>query len=829
LRRLAIPLVVGALVVVGTAAGAQLDRNRELVSLDPLTRIVEGFAEGERVDGFFVEPNALGGDSVVSQFQIVANLGGGPTFGASGLELQAVGVTDGSQLNVASLAKQFEGPLDEFDLVPPLAPLWRDTDGMDLATVFEGWTAYGDAGPIEGPVKVQEPLQVIAGIELAEPFDVACESASYVGRAWVGSTVSAPDPLFTVDALSGWYGDESHAVLAERATRIIELGCAQGGSPTVQSYRMKDTGIRPFGPIGSMAFVKGNAVVLLAPIRVLDSDLTQQFFASTSEGGPIAVSDPRPAPPVSVLLPNPYGSDAVHARMVVNLDTDALGDDVPTRAETLLYTGDSPVGVVVQSGGGSGECIPSAGDLFFIDFTAATSGSVFARDLSTLSSDELAVYEKIIDVVFNYKNGASDQFKIDTSEGSFTVDVAKGGSTCTATGVVIADGLLPGEVLGEDTGGSDEAPGSDSGSTSVDEPGGEEEGNATDVGAGGVPWGPIGVAVILLGAATAYAVTRPRGRKNCDPEREAYAAADAAYDTAKKVMEYYRGEYEYFLSEYNNYRRQLENRLPEPDRRNGFPEGSAGDQAYAEAKADWDQQEAQAEIAQANIDGAREAMDVARAESEEADAAFEKAAETLRAARVALMNCQGSAPAAKDGGSSAGGGDTGSGSPGGSVPLPPKEVPKPDCLEGTTKIKIESQAEFLVLGGPVQIDVPTADWAKASNGGAIDATDLAELDESDLKELFADLDRRSPAVVTAVTVPTTVLTIKCIRIVICQGGKWFETEQTNRVEERTDGAPFTIRERSKDKKLTARMVAKAQAKVVELQANEARAASFSCD
>lgn len=813
--------------MVATAAGAQVDRNRELVSLDPLTRVVDSFTDGQPVDGFFIDPNPLGGDAIASQFQVVANLGDAPTFGARGVELQAVGVGDGTPLEMVSLAKQFQGPLDEFSQIPPLAPFWREIDGMDLTTVFEGWTAYGDTGLIEGPIKVQEVLQVVAGIELVEPFDAACSRASYVGRAWVGSTVSAPDPVFTFEALSAWYGNDSHAVLTERASRIIELQCAQGGAPTVQSYRMKDTGIRPFGPIGALAFVKDNFVVLMAPIRVLDADLTQQFYASTSDGGPIAVSDPRPAPPISVLLPNPYGTEYVHARMVVNPSTEALGDANSVQAETLLYTGDSALGVAVQSGG---ECVPSAGDLFFIDLTAATPGSVFARDLSTLSSDELAIYEKLTEMVFEYKNGASDTFRIDTSDGTFTADVTKGGSTCTATGVVIADGLLPGQELGEDSGGSTEAGGSstDPGSTPGNDPSNEGEDTTTNGGAGGVPWGPIGVAIILLGAATAYAVTRPRGRKNCDPERQAYAAAESAYDTAKKVMEYYRKEYEYFLSEFNKYQRQLENRLLAPDRVRGFPEGPDGDQAYAESKADWDQQEAEARVAEDNIDGAHEGMTVAKAESEEADAAFEKAAETLRAARTALMDCQGSAPAAKGDERGGGGSDVGGGSPSGSTP-PPKKTPEPDCLEGTTKIKIESQAQFPVLGGPVQIDVPTTDWARASDGGAMDATDLADLDQSDLEDLFADLDRRSPAVVTSVTVPTKILTIKCIRIVICQGGKWVETEQTSRVEELTEGPPFTIRERSKDKKLTARMVAKAQARVVALQASEAEAAGFDCD
>jgi len=826
-RSAVVALAASMLVLTSLVATAQENRNRDLIDLGPLTRVIDGFTEGREVAGLFVEPNALGGDAIVSQFQVMANLGSTPVFGEEDVEYTATGVTASEDLQMVSLAAQFGGPLDHFDRVPPLAPFWRDQEGMDLTPVFDGWSGYDQDGPIAGPIRILEPMQAIAGVELAEPFDTTCTSPTFVGRAWAGATTSGSDPLFTFDALSERYAGDSHGVLAERASRIVELMCLPGADPVVLSLRMKDDRVSAFGPTGAVALVKDNFVVLFAPVRTLDSDLRQQFFASTQGGGAVAVSNPLPAPEDLVLVPNPYGDGDISADLIVDLPTEGAAAVLTLQARTPIADFALAGQVGAQSGG---ECVPSAGDLIFL----GAIGGGYARRLSTLSTQEQLSFIRIQNLDFEYPNGDSDRFEIDPSDRSFTAEVTKGGQTCTATGQLATSGLLPGEVEGEDSSGSD----TDSGGTEVDSgttgsPGSEVDAGAAgddqpatdDGGGGGLPWGPIGGGLLVLAGVGGYAATRTRAKRDCEPERQAYAAADAAYDPAKRASDYYRGEYEHYRSEYRSYELQLENRLPEPDRLLGFPEGAEGDAAYAEAVADWQRQEADAERAAHNLEGARQATEAARAESEQADAALDAAREALEAARIALMNCQGSAPA--------GPGDdevtTGTGLPGTLSPPSEPADPQPSCQEGTTKVVVESQAQFQILGGPVQIDVPTSAWTGASNGGAITAANLADLDQSDLEELFADLDNRVAAVITSATIPTKILTVKCIRIHVCSGGRWVETEQTNRVEETAAGPNISIRERSKDKKLTARMVAKAQAKVAELQANESEAGSYSCD
>ena len=318
------------------------------------------------------------------------------------------------------------------------------------------------------------------------------------------------------------------------------------------------------------------------------------------------------------------------------------------------------------------------------------------------------------------------------------------------------------------------------------------------------------------------AMAATTGAKDCEPERQAYAAADAAYDQAKKVSDYWQGEYEHFRGEYNKYKAQTENRLKEPNRRLGYPEGPDGDKAYADDLAHWQGQEEAAEIAEDNLEGARQAMEEAKASRDESDAALDAARDALEQARLALMNCKGSAPPSKGDD-----GETPSGPPG--VATPPPVPPTSECVEGTTKVKVESREKFQVLGGDVRINVPTSAWHKASKGGSIAAEDLAGFDEGNLQDLFEDLDFRTEVVPIGATIPTRILTVKCIRIVVCSGGTWVETEQTNRVEESADGPNINFRDKVKDKKLAARMVAKVQAKAAELEANEARAQEVSCD
>ena len=215
-------------------------------------------------------------------------------------------------------------------------------------------------------------------------------------------------------------------------------------------------------------------------------------------------------------------------------------------------------------------------------------------------------------------------------------------------------------------------------------------------------------------------------------------------------------------------------------------------------------------------------MEEAETSRDEADAALDAARDALEQARLALMNCQGSAPPAKEDDE-----ETPSGPPG--VVTPPTGQPAAGCVEGSTKVKVESREKFQVLGGDVRISVPTSAWNKASKGGSMAADDLAGLEQGDLENLFEDLDNRIEVVSIGATIPTKILTVKCIRIVVCSGGQWVETAQTNKVEESADGPNINFRDKVKDKKLAARMVAKVQAKAAELKANEARAKEVSCD
>ena len=333
--------------------------------------------------------------------------------------------------------------------------------------------------------------------------------------------------------------------------------------------------------------------------------------------------------------------------------------------------------------------------------------------------------------------------------------------------------------------------------------------------------GIVGTGIFLFIRGSKPAAVFIGAVKDCEPERKAYAAADAAYDKAKKVKDYWQGEYDHFQSEYSEYKSQTENRTREPNRQSGYPKGPDGDETYADDLARWQAQEEAAEIAEHNLDGAREAMEDAKANLDEADAALDAARDALEQARLALRECEGSAPAAEDDA------ETPSGPP--AVATPPPEPPKADCVEGATKPSVESREQFRVLGGEVRIDVPTSAWKGFTDRGNIGADELADLDQDALEDLFADLDNRTePETITA-TIPTRTITVKCVRTLVCKGGQWVKTEQIDRVEESSDAPDITFREKSKDKKLTARMVAKVQAKVAELQSNKASAEAFGCD
>lgn len=488
--------------------------------------------------------------------------------------------------------------------------------------------------------------------------------------------------------------------------------------------------------------------------------------------------------------------------VVVDGEVSTIGWQVHDGDETVLSGGaaaESPEVYILADG-----CVLVATGLFPTEpFTAtvkaewgswvdeATTGAVFGGTELTVDSETAGRGDPIqlgAPVVFDLVSG---EMIMPTTTTTATDD---GGAAITTTTTATTSSTTTGAA---DAGGTDA--GQDSGD--------------------GFPWLPLGLGLAIFGAGF-FLYTRAK-KKDCEPERQAYAAADAAYDKAKKASDYWQGEYEHFRSEYNTYKGQTENRLPEPNRGLGYPEGPDGDKAYADDLEHWQAQEEAAEIAEHNLDGARQAMEEAKAERDEADAALDAARDALERARLALRECEGSAPPAK------GDAETPSGPPG--VSTPPPVPPKAECVEGATKTEVESREKFQVLGGDVHINVPTSPWQGASNRGKIDGAELSELDQDALEDLFADLDNRTQAVPIGATIPTRTLTIKCIRTLVCSGGRWVETDEINRVEESSDGPDIRFREKSKDKKLAARMVAKVQAKVAELNANEASASEFGCD
>ena len=835
-------------IVAGIAPGAAVAQGPDpsgLTGLEPLSRVIEGFAAGEEAPALYLQGETDNGPTGLTQFQVIVNLGGGPTFGSRGVEMVPSGLSaDG---NLVSLEEQFDGTLGDTGQIPALAPFARG-QAMDLAPAFEGWTAYGTGGLIEGPVEILEGVVAIAGIELAEPYDPECSERTYVGRAWVGSTVSAPDPLFTAEALTDSYGGADLSALAGEASRVIELACFPGSGPQMLSSRMKeDSGIRPFGPLDIFAFVKGSRVVLIAPIRVLDADLTQRFYASPPGGGDVVMSEVEDEP--RLLVPNPYGPNDIRIELQVSeqpTDAEAAGAGANEgEPRTLLYQEGTGAFVPAQSGGGCTFLDPffylllgqlrfelSIYEEFFgSDQLTEEIWAFLAFGPTSSGSGAVVTEEGKLTSTITDATGAT-QTVILNGDGTGEVSVTRGGGPpCVAPVSVVS---TPDIFAGGDTATDDPSSGSTSDDdAATDEPAGGTSDDEDNGGAGGVPWGLIGIAMALLAAAAGTAYVRRRsGTKDCKPEEQAYAAAAAAYEKAKTVSDYYIGEFNHYNGEYNDYRNALQYRLDAPDRRRGYPEGPDGDKAYTDAKADWDAREAKARRAEDNIDGARENMEDARRSMDEAIKAQDTAAELLKQAREALRACKGSAPEMPGETETPPSAPT---SPGGEAPTSPGTVtdtpdtPESECLEGTTKVKIERQKSFEILDGDVRIQLNKTKLNDAYPGGLIDPGVLKAQSDGELRDLFSQLEENVKPENMRWVISTTILTVKCIRIVICQGGKWVETDQTNRVEETAKGPSYQKAIRTQSKVLAQRLMAGAQSKITELQANEAAAAGFTCD
>jgi hypothetical protein len=168
-----------------------------------------------------------------------------------------------------------------------------------------------------------------------------------------------------------------------------------------------------------------------------------------------------------------------------------------------------------------------------------------------------------------------------------------------------------------------------------------------------------------------------------------------------------------------------------------------------------------------------------------------------------------------------------SGSPGTSPPQSPPVVTIPDCLEGTTEVRVESEAGFRVLDG--NVTAVSGRLAPFGSSG-VSGSALSEMSDGDIEELFKDIEKQGPENKVTVKVRTRLLTIKCIRILVCSRGKWVETEQTNRVEEYSDPQTQSFPQRSQEAKRSRETVNDHVKPLLEtLLANEDAAADFECD
>lgn len=176
------------------------------------------------------------------------------------------------------------------------------------------------------------------------------------------------------------------------------------------------------------------------------------------------------------------------------------------------------------------------------------------------------------------------------------------------------------------------------------------------------------------------------------------------------------------------------------------------------------------------------------------------------------------------------GDDPDSGLPGVIVPphQPPVDpAPKPDCVDGSSKIVVESEKTFRVAGGNITILGAGANSRFGGNG--ISGADLSNLDSSELEDVFLGIEAMGAENKVTVTIPTKLLTIKCIRVMHCVSGEWVETDRS-RVEESTAGPPVSARWRSQERRGSGRQVTKNVIPIIQqLDAAQKAADAYRCD
>lgn len=334
--------------------------------------------------------------------------------------------------------------------------------------------------------------------------------------------------------------------------------------------------------------------------------------------------------------------------------------------------------------------------------------------------------------------------------------------------------------------------------------------------------------------------------KDCEPERREFAAAEAAKDAAFAAGEQADAELRAAKEKWGELEAKTRNPLGEKPVHEVDPDASAAEQDRQRAVHEhyvgqWQEYEDQANDAKTKVDAAKAEMDEARANSDEKWQDFQRSRQRLEAARVALDNCDGSAPAADDdepGGGETGGGDAGGDSPGTYTPPPATEPEseEPDgCTEGHEKYgDIIETHHFRILAGDVTLDVPTSASKRAGN--VMSPEQFEDLDSSAVEEAAAGLDERVNKATIKVVIPTKIRTIECRQILVCSDNEWVEGRiETIMTEEAGD--PIVVlpvgaaggRVQSRDVRHVGPMVDEAQKEIEALREIEEEANDFSCD
>ena len=322
--------------------------------------------------------------------------------------------------------------------------------------------------------------------------------------------------------------------------------------------------------------------------------------------------------------------------------------------------------------------------------------------------------------------------------------------------------------------------------------------------------------------------TRARGR-DCEPERQAYAAASSAYDRARHTQDFWQEEHAAISAGYSAARQKAENPLPKPDRELGYPPGEAGDAAFEDDLEHWIQAEIAAETYRENLDEWEDALNEAKAKLDDADAAVETARDAMERARIALRECEKS-------GSAGGSGEPGS-TPGGTGSQPGSSQPARECdPDGVTKIEAEAglpHADFVVPNGNAVLrSQRMASWNRVMGGQAgLAPAALMGITDEQIDAALADFDSASSVQKVDPVIRTKTIRVTCGRVFECRGGQWVKTDRTARLSVRTieqDVETISTGTQSPTKALIKSNTTRARDRMSELVANQTASTTFGC-